>query len=63
MKKFKKIAQILTVMLCICLLCPCMTAFAMADNSEEVTGGVPDESTKTEEQKESTDITTHIDIS
>ena len=58
MKKFKKIAQILTVMLCICLLCPCMTAFAMADNSEEVTGGVPDESTKAEEQEESTQTVT-----
>lgn len=34
MKKTKtRIARILAAMLCICIMCPCMTAFAMADDA------------------------------
>lgn len=58
MKKFNKIARILTVLFCIVLFCPCITAFASDGGSGEVTGGVQTENTQTEEPKGSTQTVT-----
>lgn len=57
MKKTKtRIARILAAMLCICIMCPCMTAFAMADDANAgIEPPVVTTEPETEPDKESED--------
>ena len=58
MKKTKtRIARIIAAMLCICIMCPCMTAFAMADdaNAGIETTTAPEPTTEADSEAEDTE--------
>lgn len=58
MKKTKtRIVRIIAAMLCICIMCPCMTAFAMADdaNAGIETTAAPEPTTEADSEAEDTE--------